>query len=138
LRQLIEQGGDSDKEQAMASLADKEQAMLSLATCYRRGEGVEADTVQAALWCQRAAQGGNAPAMELLPIILKCDFCGSTPARQLCTRCRKVRYCDRQCQLGHWHREREPHQGHCRRLVPRRAAEASEQGTAGASSSSAS
>jgi hypothetical protein len=115
LRQAV---GQEDAGQALAQCA--------LATCYVDGEGVEADTVQAALWCQRAAAGGDATAIRSLPIIRKCNFCGSTPARQLCARCEKVRYCGRQCQLAHWHRETDTHKGHCRRLVPRRAAEASE------------
>ena len=100
--------------------------------CKALGEGVEADTVHAAVWCQRAAKGGDARAIDNLSIILKCDFCGSTPARQLCVRCLKVRYCDRQCQLAHWHRETDPHKRpykeHCRR-----AAEASQQEVGGAS-----
>ena len=94
--------------------------------------------VQAALWCHRAATGGDAAAVKLLPIIRSCDFCGKTLARQHCQRCRKVRYCGAACQAGHWKRETDPHKGHCRR----RAAEASEEGTApgsgGASSSRAS
>jgi TPR repeat protein len=90
------------------------------------GEGVEADTVQAALWCQRAAKAGNEEAIELLPIILKCDFCGSTPARQLCNRCLMARYCGAGCQAGHWNTATEPHKGPCKDHR-RPAAEASEQ-----------
>ena len=76
LRQVIAQG-----------YATKGMAQSALAMCYASGEGVEADTVQAALWCQRAAKDGDATAIEFLPLILRCDFCGTTPARQLCTRC---------------------------------------------------
>ena len=89
---------------------------------------MEADTVQAALWCQRAADGGDAEAIELLPLIRTCNFCGKKPARQLCERCRKVRYCNAECQAGHWNRETDPHKGHCRR-----AAEASQEEAGGAS-----
>ncbi len=32
-------------------------AESALAECYMDGNGVDADTVQAALWCQRAADG---------------------------------------------------------------------------------
>ena len=80
--------------------------------------------VQAALWCHRAATGGDAAAVKLLPIIRSCDFCGKTPARQHCQRCRKVRYCGAACQAGHWKRETDPHKGHCRRRArrPRRKA----------------
>ena len=101
-------------------------AQAALALCYKDGVGVEADTVQAALWCQRAADSGYAIAIEMLPIIRTCDFCGTTPARQHCERCRKVRYCDAGCQAGHWKRETDPHKRHCRRRAP----EASEEGTA--------
>ena len=102
------------------------EAEYSLAVCYMEGRGVEADTVQAALWCQSAARGGNEEAIELLPIIRRCDFCGTTPARQLCVRCLKVRYCDHQCQLAHWNRETDPHKGPCKEHR-RRAAESSQQ-----------
>ena len=119
LRQVIE------KEDESTALAQ-----ATLASCYHHGDGVEADTVQAAAWCQQAATGGDAQAIEMLPIILQCFFCSATPARQLCNRCRKVRYCDRQCQLGHWNHETEPHKGHCHR-----AAEASQQEAGGASTS---
>jgi len=108
----------------------KEMAERALAVCYMEGNGVEADTVQAALWCQRAADGGDAHAIELLALIRTCDFCGTTPTRKHCERCRKVRYCNATCQAAHWNRETDPHKGHCRR-----AAEASQQETGGASTS---
>ena len=99
--------------------ATKADAECTLAICYQEGNGVAADTVQAALWCQRAVEGGSEYAIENLPIIRRCDFCGTTPARQLCVRCRKVRYCDHQCQLAHWNHATDPHKGpckeHCRR-----------------------
>ena len=103
--------------------AIKADAETALSMCYVTGNGVEADTVQAAWWCQQAVTGGDARAIELLPIIRKCDFCGTTPARQLCNRCLKVRYCDHQCQLAHWNRETDPHKGPCKEHR-RRAAEA--------------
>ena len=89
-----------------------------------------ADTVQAALWCQRAADGGDAGAIDMLPLIRTCSFCSSSPARKHCERCRKVRYCNAVCQAAHWNREADPHKGHCRR-----AAEASQQEADGASTS---
>jgi TPR repeat protein len=98
------------------------------------GRGVDADTVQAALWCQSAADGGDAGAIELLARIRKCDYCGSTPARQLCNRCRKVRYCNHQCQAAHWNRETDSHKGPCKEHR-RRAAEAPQQEAGGASTS---
>ena len=105
-------------------------AESALAECYMEGNGVEADTVQAALWCQRAADGGDAWAIANLPIIRMCNFCSSTPAHKHCERCRKVRYCNTTCQAAHWNRETDPHKGHCFR-----AAEASEQEVGGASTS---
>ena len=107
-------------------------AQWSLAVCYATGHGVEADTVQAALWCQKAATSGDAEAIELLPFIRTCTFCGTTPARKHCERCRKVRYCNTSCQAAHWKHETDPHKGHCRR-----AAEAPEGGQAGGASTSA-
>jgi len=127
LRQLIEQGG-----------MDTALAQEQLARCYILGDGVEADTVQAALWCQRAVAGGSSAAANvLLRHILRCNFCGKTSALQLCSRCRKVRYCNAVCQAAHWTHATDPHKGHCRRT-----AQASEEaGTAapgGHASSSAS
>jgi len=120
LWQLIDQGG------TYATMAQAE-----LAACYYTGLGVEADTVQAALWCQRAADGGDEDAIHMmLPMIRTCNFCGTRPARQHCERCRKVRYCNTTCQAAHWNRETEPHKGHCRR-----AAEASQLEAGGASTS---
>ena len=112
----------------------KADAEGSLAMCYVKGNGVEADTVQAALWCQRAVTGGSETAIELLSVIQKCDFCGTTPAHQLCKRCRKVRYCNSMCQAAHWNRETDPHKGPCKEHC-RRAAEASQQEAGGASTS---
>ena len=106
-------------------------AQTKLAECYANGVGVEADTVQAALWCHKAVKSGFAHAIEILPIIRRCDFCGATPARQLCKRCMKARYCGATCIHGHWTRVTDPHKGHCRR----RAAEASQEEAGGASSS---
>jgi TPR repeat protein len=119
LRQIIDREDDTQAE-----------AEATLTICYMEGNGVEADTVQAALWCQRAATGGNDQAVKLLPIIRRCDFCGTTPARKHCERCRKVRYCNTACQAAHWTQETDPHNGHCRR-----AAEASQQEAGGASTS---
>ena len=95
LRQVITQGGSMTAR-----------AQTHLAQCYIEGNGVEVDTAQAALWCQRAAESDvdNAWAIALLPIIRTCSFCGTTPARQHCERCRKVRFCDFVCQAAHWNR----------------------------------
>ena len=98
-------------------------AQSALATAYASGNGVEADTAQAALLCKRAAQGGSWQAIQNLPLTLKCHFCDATPASKVCARCRKVRYCDAQCQRARWNREADPHRAHCRR----RTAEASEE-----------
>jgi TPR repeat protein len=66
LRQVITQGGPMTAK-----------AQTDLAVCYRIGHGVEADTVKAALWCQSAATGGYAEAIEMLAVIRTCDFCSS-------------------------------------------------------------
>jgi len=109
-------------------------AEMALAACYAEGNGVEADTVQAALWSLTAVTIGNELAIEFLAIIRECNFCHSTPARQLCVRCLKVRYCDRQCQLAHWNHATDAHKGPCKEHC-RRAAEASQQEAGGASTS---
>jgi hypothetical protein len=90
--------------------------------------------VQAALWCKQAIQDGSEYAIRNLPFIRRCDLCGETPARQLCVRCRKVRYCDHQCQLAHWNREADSHKGPCKEHR-RRAAEAAQHEAGGASTS---
>ena len=113
----------------------KAKAEIALTICYMEGNGVEADTVQAALWCQQAATSGDASAGELLAVIRRCDFCGTTPARQLCARCRKVRYSNHQCQLAHWNRESDSHKEPCKEHRRRAAAEASHQLVGGASTS---
>ena len=66
---------------------------------------------------QRAIAGSDAHAVETLPFILQCFFCGATPARQLCVRCRKARYCGAACIQRHWNNEIDPHRGDCRRAV---------------------
>ena len=109
LRQIINQEG--------ASAITRADAETQLAVCYATGPGVEADTLQAAMWCQRGANGGCELANRILPGIRKCYCCGSTPALQLCRRCRKVRYCGAACQAAHWNRETDPHKGHCRRTA---------------------
>jgi hypothetical protein len=114
--------------------ATKADAARVLTICYMEGHGVEADTVQAASWCQSAADGGDAEAIELLARIRRCDCCGTTPARQLCVRCLKVRYCNHQCQLAHWNHATNPHKGPCKEHR-RRAAEASQREAGGASTS---
>ena len=76
----------------------KPKAETALAICYMEGNGVEADAVQAALWCHQAAESGDAQAIALLPTIRTCSFCFPRPARKHCERCRKVRYCDAECQ----------------------------------------
>ena len=91
--------------------------------------------MQAALWCQRAATIGNELAIESLAVIRECNFCGSTPARQLCVRCLKVRYCDRQCQVAHWNHATDAHKEPCKEHRRRAAAEASQQEAGGASMS---
>jgi len=105
LRQVITQGYDVEKVA---------EAQSTPALCYLKGGGVEANTVQAAVWCQRAADGGEAQAIQLLPVIRTCDFCGTTPARQHCDRCQKVRYCSAACLAQHWSHTVNPHKGHCR------------------------
>ena len=112
----------------------KADAESALAKCYMEGNGVEADTVQAALWCRKATLSGSEHAIWNLAIIRRCDFCGTTPARQLCVCGLKVRYCDHLCQLAHWNRETDPHKGPCKEHR-RRAAEASQQEAGGASTS---
>ena len=116
----------ADQDSVYATVAQSE-----LAGCYYAGDGVAIDTVEAALWCQRAADHGDVEAIRMLPIIRTCDFCGSTPARKHCERCRKVRYCNTQCQAAHLNRETHPHKSHCRR----RTAEASQREAGGASTS---
>ena len=41
----------------------------------------------------------------MLAMIRMCNFCRSTPVRQLSNRCLKVHCCDGQCQMAHWNRD---------------------------------
>jgi len=107
LRQYIAQG-----DAAVPVMAE-----TLLASCYVAGNGVEANTVHAAIWCQRAADGGDAQAIQMLPVIRTCDICGTTPARKHCDRCQNVRYCSAACQAQHWNHAVNPHKGHCRRAA---------------------
>ena len=70
LQQVITQGGLAAAK-----------AQGSLALCYMAGDGVEADTRQATLYCKRAIEGGDALAIEMLPDIQRCHLCGTPPAR---------------------------------------------------------
>jgi TPR repeat protein len=108
LRQVINQ----DEDAVMKASAE-----AGLAVCYMEGNGVEIDIAQSAMWCQRAADGGDATAIEMLPVIRSCDLCFATLARRHCKRCRTVRYCNAACQAAHWHRETDSHKGHCRRAA---------------------
>ena len=66
---------------------------------------------------RRFDASGPQTAVTPWPIIRTCNFCGTTPARQHCARCRKVRYCNAVCQAAHWNRETDPHKGHCCRAA---------------------
>ena len=70
MRQVVTQG-DAATSRAL---------LLSRSATRRVKASVEADTVQSELWCQRGATGGDAKGIKLLPIIRKCDLCGTTPA----------------------------------------------------------
>ena len=131
---LMGQGVDKDAAHAVSLLRQvvnqeditKAEAEKTLAFCYMMGDGVEADTAQAALWCQRAADGGEAFAIKLLPLIRTCSFCHTMPARKHCERCRKVRYCNAACYAAHWNCETDPHMATAaaqrRRLIRRQTA----------------
>ena len=40
--------------------------------------------------------------------------CGELDVHHMtCSRCRKVRFCDKECQLEHWNHPTDPHRLHC-------------------------
>jgi TPR repeat protein len=99
------------------------EAQFTLSSCYITGEGVEADTVQAALWCQRAAKGSHPDAIENLPLVRKVRLLRNNARPPAVRPLREGALLYRRCQLAHWNRETDTQKGHCRRLVPRRAAD---------------
>jgi len=69
-------------------------------------------------YLELSAAAGNETAVTLLKKLRKCVGCGELDVHHLiCSQCRNVRYCDKQCQWIHWKCPTDSHQLHC---VPRR------------------
>ena len=81
---------------------------------YGLGKGVKKDLPLGKSYLELSAAQGLAEAAALLRELRKCVACGELDVHHLiCSRCRKVRFCDKECQLGHWNRPTDPHSVHC-------------------------
>jgi len=85
-----------------------------------RGVGVKKDLPLGKKYLELSAAQGYEDAVSLLKELRKCVSCGELDVHHLiCSRCRKVRFCDKECQLRHWQHPTDPHRLHCvRRREP--------------------
>jgi hypothetical protein len=61
-----------------------------------------------------ATSSGNSSELTSVTFMRTCAQCGNRNARQLCTGCRAVRYCNAECQRAHW----RAHMPYCCRAGP--------------------
>jgi TPR repeat protein len=79
---------------------------------------VKKDLPMGKIYLELSAASGVPPAVEHLKELRKCVSCGELDVHHLiCSQCRKVRYCDKECQLLHW---RDPTDSHKLRCCRRR------------------
>jgi hypothetical protein len=115
-------------------------AQFNLGGLYYHGHGVAQSNAMARKWWLKAALQEHEKAINNLkildqkegkttPTLACCATCGTpkTTKRPLniCTRCRTVRYCNRECQMTHW--KEGGHKRECRRLKAAAEAEAAKQ-----------
>ena len=60
----------------------------------------------------RIAEGSEDASVDALKFHM-CASCHTPHAKQLCSRCKTVRYCCRDCQVSHW----KAHKAHCKKMV---------------------
>ena len=77
-------------------------------------QGVKKDLPLGKRYLELSAAQGDQAAVTLLKRLRKCLACGKLDVhRMICSQCRRVRYCDGQCQLVHWQSATDPHKLHC-------------------------
>ena len=60
-----------------------------------------------------SAAQDNEHAIINLKIMTACGQCGTGSAPGVCAGCKQVHYCNKECQLQHWHDPSDPHKAHC-------------------------
>jgi hypothetical protein len=71
-------------------------------------------------YTNHASSSSNSSHMQGVTFMRECALCSAPNATLLCTGCHAVRYCNADCQRGHW----DAHKSHC---APRRPGDLREQ-----------
>jgi len=101
----------------------------------RGGGGMKKNLPMGKRYLELSAAAGNEAAVALLKELRKCVACNELDVHHMiCSRCRKVRYCGKDCQRRHWHDQTDPHKLSC---VPRRESTAAVVGSANPSADDA-
>ena len=113
----------------MAANQGHADAQSGLGFLYVQGQGVAQSNAMARKWWLKAALQEDEAAINNLkrldeeegkttPTLPCCAACGTPKATRrplnICTRCRTVRYCNRDCQMTHW--KEGGHKRDCKRL----------------------
>jgi hypothetical protein len=89
-------------------------AQCYVGTRHARGEGVKKDLPLGKRYLELSSAQGDAEANALLRELRKCVSCGELDVHHLiCSQCRTVRYCDKECQVLHWQCPTDSHKLHC-------------------------
>ena len=75
--------------------------------------GFEKNTRLAVKYLKVSAAQGDEYAIAHLKKMTACAQCGTGSAPRVCAGCKKVHYCNRECQLLHWRDPSDPHMSHC-------------------------
>jgi len=77
-------------------------------------QGLKKDLPLGKRYLELSAAQGDQAAVTLLKELRQCVACGKLDVHHMiCSQCRRVRYCDGQCQLRHWNSATDPHKLHC-------------------------
>jgi ribosomal protein L32 len=91
-------------------------AQYLLGEAYGLGQldGVKKNLPLGKTYLELSAEQGDEDAVTLLKELRKCVSCGELDVHHMiCSRCRKVRFCGKECQLEHWNHPTDPHKLHC-------------------------
>ena len=91
-------------------------AQYLLGEAYGLGQldGVKKNLPLGKKYLELCAAQGVADAVALLKELRKCVSCGKLDVHHMiCSLCRKVRFCGKECQLEHWNHPTDPHKLHC-------------------------